>query len=350
MALTKVSQVNKFLKDFHPQFRIILFYGDNYGFVAETAKKYATLASRALNLDINDHFTVIKYQSSALEEQPGTLTNEATTRSFMNESKIVWVKNLNPTASLVAEIKSILQKGHDKNYLILECKNLKPKAILRSTIESNDIAMAIPCLIDGSKNLTDLIDDITADYNLTVERNAKELLLAILTSDYLIAKNEIEKLCCYCLNDKTITTNAIKELGISDNAIDIYEMVDDMLLGNVLAFNRAYHNYMLNSKNSPQILSVAIWQLNDLQSLVSAYKLYNYNIDILLRNQKIHFKKRDKIRKLLEIWSDTALRSTLIYIHKQLSQSRVDFDSCDLIVHNCCLKIAQIAKKRAISA
>lgn len=347
MAYKKFTQIKTFLQNFHPEFPILLFYGDNYGLIAHNAETYISLASKNLNIKDDDNFSILKFHAANLIREPGRLLEEAKTRSFISPSKILWIKDAN--ASFSSEINKLLEIKLIDTIIVIEAKELKPSASLRKTVEQATNAIALPCLLDNDGSLEDFLNKTLDEYNLKIQRDTKNILLSSLNSDFLLAKSELVKLCTYCAKKTFIELDDIKNICIDINTIDLYKMIDYIMIGELLKFNLAYDGYVLNSKNSQTIMSAAIKQFKDL--LLFRYKVDAENCDIynLIKNARppIHFKRHRNIERALKIWRGDSIIHALSYLQKQSLQARINTKLQDIIVQKTCLKLAKYAHQHS---
>lgn len=348
MAYKKFTQIKAFLQNFHPEFPILLFYGDNYGLATHNAESYISLAAKNLNIKADDDFSILKFYASNLIKEPGRLLEEAKTRSFISSAKILWIKDANATFS--AEITKLLEIKLVDTIIIIEAKELKATASLRKIIEQATNAMALPCLLDNDGSLETFLNKILGEYNLKIDSDTKKILLSALNSDFLLARSELVKLCTYCAKKTFIELDDIKSICIDINTIDLYRIIDYIMLGELLKFNLSYESYILNGKNSQIILGSIIKQFKDL--LLFRYKIDVENRDIydLIKNARppIHFKRQHNIQNALKIWKNDAIMHVLSYLQKQTMQARLNTKLQNIIVQKTCLNLAKYAQQHSI--
>lgn len=328
MAYKKFSQIKTFLQKFHPEFPILLFYGNNYGLTSHNAETYVKLSAAYLNIP-DDNFSIVKFYAHDLN--PGQIFEEIKTPSFLSKAKILWVKEVNN--NFTSETKHILNNSFSDVIIVLEAKELKPNSSLRKTIEQASNAIALPCLLDDDNNLSEFIDKSLQNYNLKIEPQTKRFLLNLLKSDFLLAKSELEKLCLYCAQKSTIALEDINNICIDINIIDLYKIVDYMMLGKLREFNIAYSHYIKNGMNSALILQIALKQFKELLSFKEKPPI------------NIHFKRQQTIEQLLNIWGQDAIIRALAFLQKQNTQARVNNKLKNLIVQNSALTLARYAQK-----
>lgn len=341
MAHKKSTQINSFLQKFHSEYPIILFYGNNYGLISHNAESYISLIEKKLKLDLHCEFSAIKFYVEDLQN----LLKEVKTRSFINSTKILWIKEIN--AGFVSILKEILTLNLNDIYIIIEAKELKASSNLRVLVETHAKAMALPCWIDNNLSLEECLKTYLNLYDLKIDPEARRALLNSFNSDFLIAKSEINKLCTYCINKKVITIEDIKQICNDANNLDLYKIVDSMLQGELFKLNNLFKIYMQNGKNSQILLNIAIKQFQELQNFKYKIKVEKQSIDYLLKISKppIHFKRQAMMENILSIWQEKAINRALVYLQTQALQARINPKLQDLIVHNALIKIGSYVKQ-----
>lgn len=340
MACKKFSEVKNFIQKFHIEYSILLFYGNNYGLVAHNAESYIKLMAENLKIDLNDEFAIIKFYPENLP----SLLNEVKTKSFINATKILWIKEVNTNFNNI--LKEVLNLNLIDTYIIIEAKELTPKANLRNLIEENKLTMALPCLLDNDGSVGEYLYNLVKLYNLQINNDLKKFLLSSLSNDFLLAKSELNKLCLYCADKKNIDIEDIQQICNINDEWDLYKIIDYMLQGKLFKLNKAFKLYLQNGKNSQLLLNIAIRQFKDIQIFKYKTTSENQNIDFLIKNAKppIHFKRQLIFKNILSIWRIEAINRALIYLQTQATAARINPKMQDVIVHNAILKIVRYVK------
>ena len=227
MAKLKAHEVDGFLSRTATGYRIYLVYGPDRGLVSERAQTIA----KAAKVPLDDPFAVIKLDGSTVNSDPARLLDECLTVSMFGGDRLVWVKDAGNERGLVEAVKTVSKAPLEGVTLIIEADDLKPSSGLRSTCESADTIMALPCYSDDAKAVDVLIDRELAKENLTIALDARTLLKASLGGDRLATRGELEKLALYCRGQNQVSKDdVIAAIGdVSENSAD--ELVDAMLGG-----------------------------------------------------------------------------------------------------------------------
>src|SRR5262245_9172976 len=148
MVALKTAQIEGFIAKPDPGKPIVLVFGPDAGLVRERVE---TLIKGAVD-DINDPFALARLEGDARASEPQRLLEEAHTAPLFGGRRAVWVKagSRNIAASIEALVAS--PPGRDCR-VVVEAGDLKRNAPLRAVCERAAVAAAIPCYVDGERDL-----------------------------------------------------------------------------------------------------------------------------------------------------------------------------------------------------
>jgi DNA polymerase III subunit delta len=260
MAKLKAHEVDAFLAKSAPGYRIFLLYGPDRGLISERARQIAVNTK----IPLNDPFSVIKLDASAINSDPARLADEALTVSMFGGDRLVWVKDAGNEKGLIDSLKALSAKTLDSVTIIIEADDLKPSSGLRLLCETAQTVVALPCYADDARAIDRLIDAELANASLTISLEARVFLKNSLGGDRLASKSEIEKLVLYCLGQGRIEVSDV-ESAIGDVSITtLDELVDSMLSGNPVKLDEAFSRIDARGTSVHSILSTVTRQLSSL--------------------------------------------------------------------------------------
>ncbi len=260
MAKLKAHEVDGFLAKSAPGYRIFLVYGPDRGLVSERAKFIAA----GTRIPLDDPFSVVRLDASAVNSDPARLADEALTVSMFGADRLVWVKDAGNEKGLIDALKGLTAKTLDSATIIIEADDLKPSSGLRSLCENAPTVMALPCYADDARAIDRLIDTELASASLTISLDARTLLKNSLGGDRLASKSEIQKLVLYCLGQGRIE-EADVEAAIGDVSVSTMdELVDAMLGGDPAKVDEAFARINQRGTSVQSILSTVNRQLSGL--------------------------------------------------------------------------------------
>ena len=258
MAKIKAHEVDGFLSRTATGYRIFLVYGPDRGLVSERA----ALIAKAAKVPLDDPFAVIKLDGSTVNSDPARLLDECLTVSMFGGDRLVWLKDAGNERGLVEAVKTVSKAPLEGVTLIVEADDLKPSSGLRSTCESADTIMTLPCYSDDAKAVDMLIDRELAKEGLTISLDARQVLKASLGGDRLATRGELEKLALYCRGQKQVSLADVEAAigDVSENSAD--ELVDAMLGGDPAKTDEFFSQLISRGTNMQAILSTVTRQLS----------------------------------------------------------------------------------------
>lgn len=195
MTALKPRDIEAFLTDPGEHIICALVYGPEQGLVRERADRL----TKQIVEDISDPWllTSLSDQDGA---DPARLADEAAAQSFLGGRRVVQVR-----ASGVGTGKAVdaLLKAVDAGALspaalvIVEAGDLKKSSALRKACEGSKHAVAIACYPEGARETREAIERQCADDNLRLSPEASSLLVAALSDDRGVLRQEVEKLILF---------------------------------------------------------------------------------------------------------------------------------------------------------
>jgi DNA polymerase III subunit delta len=336
MAKLKAHEVDAYLA--RPlAHRIILIYGPDRGLVSERAKAVAA----ATKLPLDDPFSVIKLDASAIHADPARLADEALTVSMFGGERLVWVKDAGNERGLLDALKALATNPPQAATIMIEADDLKPASGLRSLCETSHSAVALACYADDARAIDALIDRQLTAAGLAISLDARNLLKSCLGGDRLASKSEIEKLVLYCQGQKRVEAADI-EAAIGDvSSTTADELVDAVLDGNVDAFDTAFSATLAKGTALQGILAIVARQIASL-----AEQRFGMDRDgksaaatVAAAKPPVFFARRALVERIL---GSTAPDRFLAYLDRTqdaVLQSRKEAELASAIVHRLLLGI-----------
>ena len=196
MTALKGRAIEAFVNSRDPGIHAILVYGPDAGLARERADALA----RSIVDDFKDPFNFIDLTDADLKTEPARLADEAAALSFAGGERVV---RLRTTGEAAAKAAQLLIDGLDGGYLtanalvIIEAGELSPRSGLRKAFEKAKCAVALPCYVDGPREVRDLAIEMAASEGLTFEEDALALTTALLGDDRGVSRAELDKLILY---------------------------------------------------------------------------------------------------------------------------------------------------------
>jgi len=200
------AQITAFLKNPDPQVRVVLLYGPDRGLVSERADNLA----RKTAPDLNDPFSVSRIPASILSSDPARLYDEAATPALGGGKRLVLIQQASDSAASAIEL--LLEDFPNTDCaVILEAGDLDKRSKLRALCENEkSLAIAIPCYVEDADQRMRTIASSLENEGLKAEKEAIELLSAMLPPDRLALRADLEKLALFVMETKTVTANDVR--------------------------------------------------------------------------------------------------------------------------------------------
>ncbi len=260
MTERKAHQVDSWLDNPDGGIRLVLIYGPDRGLVSERAIRFA----RSTRLPLDDAFTVIKLDASAIDDDPGRLIDEARTVSMFGGERLIWLRGSASQSALVGAVSDLLDAPPENTLVLIEAGDLKKSAKLRTVVEKSSSGITLPCYADDARAIDRLIDTQIASADTSITLEAREMLKKFLGGDRLASRNEIDKLLLYTDGQARIELPDVIESVGDASALSQEEVVDAVLGGNRARMDTAYSRMVRSG--APAFLS-AVFTMRQFQSL-----------------------------------------------------------------------------------
>ena len=338
MAKIKAHEVDGFLSRTATGYHIFLVYGPDRGLVSERAQAIA----KAAKVQLDDPFAVIRLDGSTINTDPARLVDECLTVSMFGGDRLVWLKDAGNERGLVEAVKAVSKSPLQGVTLIIEADDLKPSSGLRSTAESADTIMALPCYADDAKAVDGLIDRELAKEGLTISLDARMALKAALGGDRLATRGELEKLSLYCRGQKQVSLDDVKAAigDVSENSAD--ELVDAMLGGDPAKTDEYFSQLISRGINTQAILSTVTRQMSNLLEQRDAMERDGKSAASVVAAARppVFFTRKALVERVLSGTSTETFQSYLAKVQTAVFESRKNAALANAIVNRTLLAIA----------
>lgn len=176
------------------------------------------------------HDMVIKYD--LIETPISTAIEDLDTYNFLSSNKVVVCDNAyfltsnRPRGAIVHNeelLEKYLKNPSSENILIMICDKIDTRKKLVKLVDKNNI-------LGGEIVIDDLIKSHLDDYKM--DYKTIKYLIDYCDNDNERILNELEKLKCYKLEDKTITMDDINNIVIKLTGDNIFSLIDSIVLKN----------------------------------------------------------------------------------------------------------------------
>lgn len=194
---------------------------------------YVVINAKIDDILKKNHLTsdmIIKYD--LIETPISTAIEDLDTYNFLSSNKVVVCDNAyfltsnRPKGSVVHNeelLEKYLKNPSSENILIMICDKIDTRKKLVKLVDKNNI-------LGGEIVIDDLIKSHLDDYKM--DYKTIKYLIDYCDNDNERILNELEKLKCYKLEDKTITMEDINNIVIKLTGDNIFSLIDSIVLKN----------------------------------------------------------------------------------------------------------------------
>ena len=302
--IIKSYEIKKNTQNFF-KYNFYLLYGENVGLKNDIGDiiKIATKQK-------DDKIEILLLYENEILNNEENFYNFVYSGSLFGNKKIITI--FEATDKIIKKISNVFDKSLENILVIIFSGILEKKSKLRNFFEKSKETICIPCYLDSEKDLEIIAQSEFRKNNISLSRDAINLLIEKSNSDRNNLRNEIEKIKSYSLNKKNLELNEIKSLinFSGDYKSDI--LVNECLCGNISQYKKIISELYVNTVS--QILLLRILS-NKAQRLlkIKEQKNKSNNLDNLINDAKpsIFWKEKPLVKKQLSLWSLNELKKMI---------------------------------------
>jgi len=322
---------------------VVLVYGPDRGLVSERARRFAG----GLKLPLDDPFSVVRLDASAIEQDPGRLADEARTVPMFADRRLIWVTDAGTQKGLADQVAALAADPARDAVILIEAGDLKKTAPLRTIVEKAATAMALPCYADEARALDGLIEQELSAAGLSISLEARQLLKASLGGDRLASRSELTKLVLYCRGRERVELADVVAATGDVAAVSVDNAVDAALAGDVGAFDAAYSQVIRAGQAPFLVLSGAIRQFQMLLALRADMETNGKGAGAAVANARppVFFARKSLVQAALERHRTESLSRILQRLNRTVLETRRRPDLAAALARHALLAIALESRK-----
>ena len=252
MVAVRSAEADRFIN--HPPAGVFLYlvFGTDAGLVAERMR---TILARAVD-DPKDAFQLVRLAGDDVASDPLSLADEANAIPMFGARKAIGIEATGK--SLLPAVEALLKAPPRDCVIAIEGGALKRDNLIRKLFEKEKSAAAIECYPDGAREIGQLVDRELAAAGLTIEPDAKELLVSLLGQDRLTTRAELEKLALYAHGLGRIEVDHVEAIVADASALILDHAIDGAFRGAVAAIEHTTERLFGESGDVNYLLAAAI--------------------------------------------------------------------------------------------
>nr|WP_246329295.1 DNA polymerase III subunit delta [Chthonobacter rhizosphaerae] len=316
-----------------------MVYGPDGGLVAERA---ATIA--AASADPADPFSLIKLDAADLGRDPSRLADEAYAVSMFGGRRAILVRDAGTRPTVATAVTALLKTPPPETVVVLEAGDLKKSHALRTLVERDKTAYALPCYVDDDAAIGRLIDQETKAAGVSIAPDAREALIGHLGGDRLVSRGEVQKVCLFALHKGRIELADVQELVGDSSTISAEEVVDAAALGDMAGLMAALTRAASEGVDANALAGTGLrvfQMLDDLRADVDAGRRPEDVVDVA--RPPIFFKRKQTVIKALRLWTPARLERALALLADAVRDARLNPALANAIIGDILLRIARVA-------
>lgn len=340
MTAVRPSEVDAVLSRIDPLKPVILLYGPDSGLVRERAQAYL---KRALS-GSDDPFGLVRIDGDELAGSPFRLVEEASTVALFGGRRVISVRA--GARNIVPALEPLLAAPSSDAIIVVEAGDLKRGAPLRTLGDSSPRVASIACYADTDRDIARLIDTMVAEAGLSIERDARADLMALLGGDRLASRGEIAKLALYAAGDDRITSAHVRAIVGDASNLALDDISDAALAGNGRDAANAFAKAMGEGIRPDAVLGAASRAAQALHLLRLSVEAGG-SMERAIENARpaIHFRRKPLVEAALRNWTAARLASAFVALDDALLAARRNAALAPEIAERALLNLASAARR-----
>ncbi len=305
MVAFKAHEVDRALARPDPKWRVWLIYGPDAGLVSE---RVAQSVRAALGEGDNDPFRLVDINADDLAGDPLRLLDEANTIGLFGGGRVIRIAR--GSKQFTPAIEHLLKAPPDSAVVIIEAGELTGKSPLRAICERSPHCVALPCYGDDGRALGDLVDTSLRESGVSIDRAARDQLVASLGSDRMVSRQEIAKLLLYVGTGKRIEVADV-DACVGDSAVrETDHLVDAAFTGRTEQADLAFGRLRAEGMEPATIAGAAL--RHALMLLSARLKIESgQSAQVVGDSLRLPFPRKAAAQSVLRSWTPTMLAETI---------------------------------------
>jgi DNA polymerase-3 subunit delta len=302
MPALKGSAADNFVRSPPAEALAVLVFGSDNGDIRERAAGIV----RSVAGSLDDPFTVVRLEDSALASDPGRLADEFRAISLGGGRRVVWVTEADKAFQRAVE--PLLQDRPGSSIIVAEAGNLGKTAPLRTLFERSANSFTIACYEDSELDLHRLIASELGAAGVSIEPDAEKYLIGILSSDRMLSRSEIVKLALYGMGGPPLTLADVQAVCGDSAEESSDDVIESVFEGDIEGCDRAFCQLSSAGTSPSAVLSMVSAHIARLQQLrVEIDRGRSPEEAIKLARPPIFFKKAEGMTRQLRLWDTDSL-------------------------------------------
>lgn len=334
------ARIAAFVKTPDAGMRAALVYGPDAGLVKERAERIA----RAICPDLGDAFRVAEINADTLAHDPARLNDEAASLSLMGGRRLVRIHDAGDAVGPLFD-RFFKDPPPGDAFVVVAAGDLAPRSSLRRAFESAKNAAAIPCYLDGPRELGELAREVFAAHKIAARPEAMQYLVSHLGGDRGVSRQELEKLALYVGEGGTVDEAAALD-AVGDSAeLTVDEAVFAAAEGDATQLERALNRAFGEGAQAVTLIRAELRHFQRLHLAGARQAAGKSEEEALKFRPPLFFKLADRFRQQLRLWPPARAAAAMTALNEAEARMKTTGLPAETICREALLRIARGAAR-----
>lgn len=334
------ARIAAFVKTPDAGMRAALVYGPDAGLVKERAERIA----RAICPDLGDAFRVAEINADTLAHDPARLNDEAASLSLMGGRRLVRIHDAGDAVGPLFD-RFFKDPPPGDAFVVVAAGDLAPRSSLRRAFESAKNAAAIPCYLDGPRELGELAREVFAAHKIAARPEAMQYLVSHLGGDRGVSRQELEKLALYVGDGGTVDEAAALD-AVGDSAeLTVDEAVFAAAEGDATQLERALNRAFGEGAQAVTLIRAELRHFQRLHLAGARQAAGKSEEEALKFRPPLFFKLADRFRQQLRLWPPARAAAAMTALNEAEARMKTTGLPAETICREALLRIARGAAR-----
>lgn len=334
------ARIAAFVKAPDAAMRAALVYGPDAGLVKERAERIA----RTICPDLGDAFRVAEIDADTLAHDPARLNDEAASLSLMGGRRLIRIHDAGDAVGPLFD-RFFKDPPPGDAFVVVAAGDLAPRSSLRRAFESAKNGAAIPCYLDGPRELAELAREIFAAHKIAARPEAMQYLVSHLGGDRGISRQELEKLALYVGDGGTVDEAAALD-AVGDSAeLTVDEAVFAAAEGDATQLERALNRAFGEGAQAVALIRAELRHFQRLHLAGARQAAGKSEEEALKFRPPLFFKLADRFRQQLRLWPPARAAAAMTALNEAEARMKTTGLPAETICREALLRIARGAAR-----
>lgn len=339
MVAVSHREADRFISGGAPATDVYLVFGTDSGLVSERTRAIVS----SFGVDPSNHDQTTRLEGDELAASPGMLFEEAHAIGLFASRRAIIVRL--GSRQITASVEALLDEPAQDCKVVIQGGALRRDAPIRALMTRAKNAAAIECYPDQAADVGRLIDSEIRNAGMTIDNQAREILIALLGDDRLSTRSEIEKLVLYCWQTKYVSAEDVFEAVADASASALDDIIQAAFSGNLSYFGSNSNFIYASTSEASALLAFAMRH---------AFLLHQIRIDIdaggdttgvidRYTGRTFFGPRKEALTAQVRLWTAETLHAVIELLNATILAQRVESSLSNSIAMQLLLTVARRA-------